>query len=287
MSVEIFEYDVVKPFKILGLTGDFWSVHLDIVFATWVAMAALMALTMIGRYYLYKENNIVSLAFEKVVIYFVQLSKDSFPSFNYHYFAFTTTLFLFTVTNCLVGLLPYVEEATKDLNTTLALSLCSFFYIQTQKIRVHGVLGFIKEFFEPIFILAPIHIVGELSKIASMSFRLFGNILGGGVILSMIIDGIASIKGWFLLIAGIIIMFKVLVTNKKLFSTSNIGKKIVSISFQTLMVIAWIQLFLGVFEGVIQSFVLTMLTITYLAIGTQHEEDTPAATHVTKEGIAK
>ena len=32
------------------------------------------------------------------------------------------------------------------------------------------------------------------------------------------------------------------------------------------------QVFLGIFEGLIQSFVITMLTVTYLAIGTQHEE---------------
>jgi len=282
MSVEIFEHHIVKPFKLFGLTGDFWSVHFDIVAATWIAMCILLIIALIGRHYLLKSESLITLGFEKFFLFFVGLCKDSFSSFNYYYFAFTSTLFLFTVMNCLVGLLPYVEEATKDLNTTLALSLCSFAYIQREKIRAHGLLGFIKEFFEPIALLAPIHIVGELSKIASMAFRLFGNILGGGVILAMIINGIGSVKGWFLIIGGSIVLCKILINHTLLTSRYEILRKIISILFNTLMIIAWTQLFLGVFEGVIQSFVLTMLTITYLSIGTQHDEKNPEAEHLEK-----
>lgn len=269
MSVDIFSYHTVRPFKYFGLTGDFWTVHSDILMATWVAMGCLLFFVILGRYYLNRDANIISAAYEKIILLFMDLCKDSFKPFNYNYFVFVASIFFFTAFCCFVGVLPFVEEATKDINTTFALALTSFFYIQYQKIRVHGVLGYLKEFTEPFFVLVPIHIIGELSKIASMSFRLFGNILGGGVILMMIIELLNAHKVPFLIVMGTIIFFYISVRNIPWTAQIPMLNKVATFSLNALFLIAWLQLFLGIFEGMIQSFVLTMLTLTYLAIGTQ------------------
>lgn len=274
MSAGFFDHETVNPFSILGLHGQFWQINVDTVVATWIAMGIMLILALVGKHFLKKEFNLVAAGYETVVSIFVNLCKDSFPHFNYYYFAFASTLFFFTFMTSVVGIIPYVEEATRDLNTTFAIAFSSFAYVQYQKIRVHGILGFLKEFIEPLFILAPIHIIGELSKIVSMSFRLFGNILGGNIMLVMAIKVLEKHEMGFLiavysiLISSVLIYVFVPTTKFQLIRTIN--KTLMNIIF----LVAWIQMFFGVFEGMIQAFVLTMLTITYLAIGTQEHHST-------------
>ena len=51
-------------------------------------------------------------------------------------------------------------------------------------IKVNG-LGYFKGFFEPIPLLFPLNVIGELANPISLSFRLFGNILGGTIIMGL------------------------------------------------------------------------------------------------------
>jgi len=271
MSADIFSYKTVKPFESLGLTGNFWNVHLDILTATWIAMGCLLMLSLLGRYVINRKQGLVSVAYQNAISFFVGLCKDSFPVFNYKYFAFITSLFFFTLFCCLVGVLPFVEEATRDINTTLAVALTSFLYVQRQKIKAHGLWGYLKEFTDPFILMLPIHLIGELSKIASMSFRLFGNILGGSVILTMLIEILSKYKGLFLPFMAITVVIACI------FSLPPLAKKIPFVSkFSSLLVlvlflITWVQIAFGIIEGVIQSLVVTMLTATYLSIGTTEE----------------
>jgi F-type H+-transporting ATPase subunit a len=78
---------------------------------------------------------------------------------------------------------PLLRPANSDLNTTVAMALISVGTVQIMSISARGILGYIKEFFEPIsfmsIILFPVHVVGEISHIISLSVRLFGNIFAG------------------------------------------------------------------------------------------------------------
>ena len=49
-----------------------------------------------------------------------------------------------------------------------------------------GFKAYSKEYFQPIFFMMPLNIIGELAKIVSISFRLFGNILGGSIIILVV-----------------------------------------------------------------------------------------------------
>ena len=79
---------------------------------------------------------------------------------------------------------PIFRAPNSDLNMTLAMALIVFVVVEYMGLRAHGVGGFIKELFTPWW-LGPIHIVGELARIISLSFRLFGNIFGGEVLVTM------------------------------------------------------------------------------------------------------
>lgn len=78
---------------------------------------------------------------------------------------------------------PLLRPANSDLNTTVAMALISVGTVQILSISARGILGYIKEFFEPIsfmsIILFPVHVIGEISHIISLSVRLFGNIFAG------------------------------------------------------------------------------------------------------------
>ncbi len=79
---------------------------------------------------------------------------------------------------------PIFRSPNADLNMTLAMALIVVVLVQYLGIRSHGPGGYIKELFTPAF-LGPIHIIGELSRIVSLAFRLFGNIFGGEVLVTM------------------------------------------------------------------------------------------------------
>ena len=81
----------------------------------------------------------------------------------------------------LIGIRP----PTADFATTLAFALITFFMIHGFGIKSKGV-GYFKGFLEPFPLLLPINIIGELATPVSLSFRLFGNILGGSIIMGLV-----------------------------------------------------------------------------------------------------
>jgi F-type H+-transporting ATPase subunit a len=80
--------------------------------------------------------------------------------------------------------IPFLRAANADLNTTLAMALIAVTVVQISGIAAHGLGGYIKEMTTPLA-LAPIHIMGEISRVISLSFRLFGNIFGGEVLVTV------------------------------------------------------------------------------------------------------
>ncbi len=78
---------------------------------------------------------------------------------------------------------PIFRPATADINMTLALALVAFLMIHVSGIAVHGPFGHMREVARVAF-LAPVFIIIELFVIISLSFRLFGNLFAGEVLLN-------------------------------------------------------------------------------------------------------
>lgn len=102
------------------------------------------------------------------------------------YAPMVTALFMFLVLCNWWGIIPGFSEPTKDLNLPLALGLMSFVISHAVGIKSKGIKKYIKGYLDPIFLMAPINIIGELSKVVSMSFRIFGNIMGGSIIILVV-----------------------------------------------------------------------------------------------------
>ena len=80
--------------------------------------------------------------------------------------------------------IPLFRAANADMNTTLAMAIVAFIMIHSSGIRVHGVIGYAKHIATPIF-LTPVKVVIECFVPVSLSFRLFGNIFGGEMLLTV------------------------------------------------------------------------------------------------------
>ncbi|MCB2188168.1 MAG: F0F1 ATP synthase subunit A [Deltaproteobacteria bacterium] len=117
---------------------------------------------------------------------FEGLVHDALDEKNRVYFPLIVTLFLFLWLSNMLGVIPGLSEPTKDLNTPLAYGVLGFFVAQYAGISTKGLKGWASEYVQPMFFMAPLNLIGEMSKVVSISFRLFGNIMGGAIIISVV-----------------------------------------------------------------------------------------------------
>ena len=97
---------------------------------------------------------------------------------------YISSIFLFVLVSNLSGLLG-VRPPTADYGVALALGLMTFAVVQYCNIRYNKARA-LTELFRPIPLLFPINLIGELSAPFSLSLRLFGNVLSGTVMMSLI-----------------------------------------------------------------------------------------------------
>ncbi|MDD6468135.1 MAG: F0F1 ATP synthase subunit A [Erysipelotrichaceae bacterium] len=89
-----------------------------------------------------------------------------------------------TVAN-LIGLLG-LPTPTSNFSVTLSLALISWLIIEGVSIKANTVKGYLKGFLEPVFLFLPVNIFGEIAPLVSMSLRLFGNLLVGSVLMTLV-----------------------------------------------------------------------------------------------------
>lgn len=270
-GLKIFEYHTWQPLRYIGMDHPFFTLHADTIIYTWVALAIIFLLACSGRLSLSYPHSTLGYLSQEFVRTFMHAIEQSFNRFIYPYFVFITALFSFILVCNLLLLLPGGEEPTKDINTTLALGIISFCYAQKEGFKALGFFGYLQEYMKFPFsfislqagfstvtrillnsiifvanlivgiITLPLEAFGKLATIISLSFRLFGNIFGGSMIYGL----------WSQAISG-------------------------SIIWQSLAIISGINLiimlFFGVFESLIQAFVFSILSLTYLSMAVQHGE---------------
>lgn len=99
-------------------------------------------------------------------------------------------------------LLPLLRANNADLNTTLALALITVFLIQYYGIQYNGLGGYMRKFLNfssPImFFVGILELISEVSRILSFSFRLFGNVLAGEVLIAIVAFLLPSVVSFFL-----------------------------------------------------------------------------------------
>ncbi len=123
-----------------------------------------------------------------------------------HFLPLILSLFLYIALSNAIVLLPFphIEEPTADINTTLGLALLSVGYSLYCAIKHRGPIGFVEEMLGPMWhehsdskavallyklsavFFFPLKVVEEIARVISLSCRLFGNILGGAMIIAVV-----------------------------------------------------------------------------------------------------
>jgi len=102
------------------------------------------------------------------------------------FFPVVATLAIFIGVANLLGLIPGLKSPTPDINTPLAMALVVFISVPYFGIKTQGVGGYLKHYVQPIFLMLPIEIASEIARTFSLTFRLFGNILGEEIIIAIL-----------------------------------------------------------------------------------------------------
>ena len=172
---------------IIPVFGYNMTFNLEVILMTWIAFAVIMLLRFLSA----RKRGMVPASMQVFGELFVanlyQLTEDALDKeLAKKYGPLICALFLFLLVSNWLGIVPHLDEPTKDLNTPLSLGIMGFVIAHVAGIRKKGFKKYASEYFQPIFFMAPLNIIGELAKIVSISFRLFGNIMGGSIIILVV-----------------------------------------------------------------------------------------------------
>ncbi|GHV01345.1 ATP synthase subunit a [Campylobacterota bacterium] len=117
------------------------------------------------------------------------------------------TLGLFIFVSNMIGIIPGFESPTANINITMVMALMVFLYYNYEGIRANGFIHYFGHFMGPVKVLAPlmfpIEIISHLSRIISLSFRLFGNVKGDDMFLLVML----LLVPWFLPLPAFFMLF--------------------------------------------------------------------------------
>lgn len=172
---------------IVTLGGYKMTFNIEAIIMTWIVMACLITFAILAT----RKKGLIPHAMQVLGELFVSqlygLTEDALDKeLAKKYGPLTCALFMFLVISNWLGVIPHLEEPTKDLNTPLGLGIMGFLISHYAGIKAKGIKNYLKEYCSPIFFMAPLNIIGELSKVVSISFRLFGNIMGGSIIILVV-----------------------------------------------------------------------------------------------------
>jgi F-type H+-transporting ATPase subunit a len=172
---------------ILPLFGHRLTFNLEAIAMTWVVIVTLL----VFGYFAARKRSVlpgfIQVVGELFVSELYKLTEDALDRDRARtYSPLICALFLYLMLSNWLGIIPHLEEPTKDLNTPLGLGLMGFVIAHFAGIREKGFKKYAKAYFEPIFFMMPLNVIGELAKVVSISFRLFGNIMGGSIIILVV-----------------------------------------------------------------------------------------------------
>jgi F-type H+-transporting ATPase subunit a len=124
------------------------------------------------------------------------------------YLPLVATIGIMVFVSNMLGVIPGFESPTGNINFTLAMALMVFVYYNYEGIKENGFINYFAHFMGPVKALAPlmfpIEIISHLSRIVSLSFRLFGSIKGDDMflmVLLMLVPWLIPMVGFFALVA--------------------------------------------------------------------------------------
>jgi F-type H+-transporting ATPase subunit a len=175
-------------------------VHGDTILATWMAMAVVIVLVLMVTKALKPAPNRKQTVAEALVEFIEGLVQGQLGEKNKEVLMLLPligSIFVFVLFCNLLGLLPWrllhlvgspveIASPTNDLNTTAGLALVSVISYFYYGIKKKG-LSYFKHYLTPYWFFLPFNLLEDFSRPLSLAFRLFGNIIGGEILLGILL----------------------------------------------------------------------------------------------------
>lgn len=97
------------------------------------------------------------------------------------------TIFLFVLIANWSSVIPGVKPPTAHIETDAALALIVFLATIVFGVRANGVLGYLKTFAQPTWVMAPINLIEQITRTFSLLVRLFGNVMSGVFVVGIVL----------------------------------------------------------------------------------------------------
>jgi F-type H+-transporting ATPase subunit a len=183
----------VKLFEAIGL--DHFAHSYPHVIYSWVVMILLISLGAIAAKGVSmipgKAQNVFEIIISGIENFMIDITGEE----GRWLFPLIATIFIYIFSCNLIGLIPGFFPPTASLNTTASCALTVVIFTHIIGLKYHGV-KYIKHFLGPVWwmipIVFPIEVIGHTARILSLSFRLFGNMMGHELVLG-ILFGLAGL----------------------------------------------------------------------------------------------
>ena len=178
----------VKFFELIGL-GHFAHAYVHVIYS-WVVMILLITLGAIAaksvKMIPSKGQNVFEIIISGMEDFMISVTGEQ----GRWLFPLAATVFLYIATCNLIGLVPGFFPPTASLNTTASCALTVVIFTHLIGLKYHGI-KYIKHFLGPVWwmipIIFPIEVIGHVARILSLSFRLFGNMMGHELVLGILL----------------------------------------------------------------------------------------------------
>lgn len=229
---------------------------------------------------------------EKGVDMIYGLTTSAMGEHNAHWAPFMGTIFLCSITSSYIGLTGFLRSATADVSCTMVWALMVSGIIWYNNIKNNGFVGWLKGFAEPVAVMTPMNIISEIAQPASMAFRHFGNVAGGGVItaiiyaafslLSALVISFISSQGWLvtavLLAVGVVLgvwakkkggkkrlIIAIVCGALGLFALLESLGILTGVPILSVGIPAVLSCYFDLFSGFVQALVFTLLSMVYIS----------------------
>ena len=173
---------------------------------TAVSSFVVMLLLCISGYFLgrnlQKRPGRMQVLVEKLVTMLYGLVEDTMGKHNLRFAPYIGALFLSSLFGTLIGMTGFLRSTTADLATVMVWALMTTALCWYWNIRTNGFFPWLKGFADPVILMLPLNIVGEIAQPVSMMFRHFGNIMGGGVLMSLLYTALSGLSAIVLSLVG-------------------------------------------------------------------------------------
>ena len=179
----------ISPDQVIFWEYGFITLNLTIV-TTW----ALMILLVFGAWLITRnlKSDINASRWQNILEMLVLMIRDQIKEVGLKkpekYMGFIGTLFLFIAISNLLIIVPWYEAPTGSLSTTAALAISVFIAVPFFGVSEGGIKKYLSTYLQPNFMMLPFNIIGEVSRTLALAVRLFGNIMSGGLIATVLIS---------------------------------------------------------------------------------------------------